>query len=515
MTTARLSDAPAGAAGARPFDLVIVGGGSGGYVAAIRATQLGLHTVLVEKERPGGVCLSWGCIPTKAMLRSAEVFESMQRSADYGVLADNVRLDYAAVLQRKDRIVRTLTDGVAALLRSNGVTVISGHARLVDATTVEVVAVGDSPLGPGGPLYNAPPAPGGKPLATVIGRDLIIATGSTPASLAIPGSGLAGVVSSDGGFRLENAPRRAVIIGGSAVGAEFASLFSAFGAEVTVVELLETLVPAEDTDIGAVLTRSFRQRGISVRTSSRVSRIESIDSTGSAPLRAHIAGGGGEQPTAADADVVMVAVGRRPNLAGLDLERVGVVTDQRGFISVDDQMRTSVAHVYAVGDVTGHALLAHVASHQGRVAAAVIAGDRTARMDYKAVPAATFTHPEIASVGLTERAARSAGHDVVVARFPFAALGRAQTFGATEGMVKIVADRRYGELLGVHIVGPDASDLIAEGVLALNLEATLTDLADSIHAHPTLAEGTMEASMVALGLPVHTARPAAAAVAPA
>ena len=499
----------------RSFDLVIVGGGSGGYVAAIRAAQLGLRTVLVEKERPGGVCLNWGCIPTKAMLRSAEVFDTTQHSAEYGVLADNVRLDYAAVLQRKDAIVRGLTDGVAALLERNGVTVISGHARFVDSTTVEVVPVGEPPLGSGGPLYNAPPAPGGQPLMVLTGRDLIIATGSTPAGLPIPGSELPGVVSSDGAFRLDGVPQRAVIIGGSAVGAEWASLFSAFGAQVTVVELLETLVPAEDSDIGTVLARSFERRGITVRTSCTVSQIEAVNGTQTAPLRAVISDRTGEPTEAVEADVVLIAVGRGPNLAGLNLERLGVATDQRGFISVDEQMRTSVTHVYAVGDVTGHALLAHVASHQGLVAAAVIAGDESARMDYKAVPAATFTHPEIASVGLTECAARAAGHDVIAARFPFAALGRAQTFGATEGMVKIVADRRYGELLGVHIIGPNASDLIPEGVLALNLEATLSDIADSIHAHPTLAEGTMEASMVALGLPVHTTRPAAALAVPA
>jgi dihydrolipoamide dehydrogenase len=489
------------------FDVVIVGGGPGGYPAAIRAAQLGLRTALVDKERPGGVCLNWGCIPTKAMLRSAEVLETMQHSADYGVLADNVRLDYSAVVKRKDRVVKTLTDGVAALLKANGVTVVNGHARFTGPTAVEVVAVGDPPLGAGGPLYNAPAA-GGPPVAQLEGRNLIVATGSTPVLLPIPGIDLRGVVTSDGAFLLPEVPRRIVIIGASAVGAEWATMFHAFGAEVTLVELLPTLLPAEDADMGKTLARSFAKRGIKVQTGRTVSQIAEAGGgrRRAAALQVTIADPDGQHPEQVDADVVLVGVGRRPNTEGLDLERTGVATDERGWIQVDEQLRTSVPGVYAIGDVTGRVLLAHVAHHQGLVAAGVIAG-HAERMDYKAVPAATFTHPEVASVGLTEAEAEQAGYDVVVGRFPFAALGRAQSFGATEGLVKVVAERRYGEVLGVHIIGPSASDLIPEGVLAMQLEATLTDIADTIHAHPTLGEGTMEAAMVALGLPVHVAPP--------
>jgi dihydrolipoamide dehydrogenase len=483
------------------FDVVVVGGGPGGYPAAIRAAQLGLRTALVEKERPGGVCLNWGCIPTKAMLRSAEVLETMQHSAEYGVLADNVRLDYSAVLKRKDRVTKGLTDGVASLLEANGVTVVNGHARLTGPTTLEVVGVGEAPLGAGGPLYNAPPGPDGRPLARLEGRNLIVATGSTPVLLPIPGIDLPGVVTSDGAFLLAEVPRRIVIIGASAVGAEWATMFRAFGAEVTMVELLPTLVPAEDEDMGKTLARSFTRRGIKVQTGRTVTEIAQVPKQPSA-LQVTIADPDGQRPEQVETDVVLVGVGRRPNTGALDLERAGVATDERGWIQVDDQLRTNVAGVYAVGDVTGQVLLAHVASHQGVVAAGVIAGHGE-RMDYKAVPAATFTHPEVASVGLTEAKARAAGHDVVVGRFPFSALGRAQTFGSTEGLVKVVAERRYGEVLGVHIIGPSASDLIPEGVLAMRLEATLADIADTIHAHPTLGEGSMEATMVALGLPVH------------
>jgi dihydrolipoamide dehydrogenase len=490
------------------FDLVVVGGGPGGYPAAIRAAQLGLKTALVDKERLGGVCLNWGCIPTKAMLRSAEVLETMQHSADYGVLADNVRLDYSAVLKRKDRVVKTLTDGVAGLLKTNGVTVVNGHARLAGPTAVEVVGVGDAPLGPGGPLYNAAPAPDGRPQARLEGRNLIVATGSTPVLLPIPGIDLPGVITSDGAFLLAEVPKRIVIIGASAVGAEWATMFHAFGSDVTMVELMPTLIPAEDEDMGKALARSFAKRGIKVQTGRTVSEIHE---TGKgkrqpAPLRVTVTDPDGQHPEQVETDVVLVGVGRRPNTEGLGLEGTGVTTDQRGWVQVDEKLRTSVPGVYAIGDVTGKVLLAHVASHQGLVTAGVIAG-HAERMDYKAVPAATFTHPEVASVGLTEAKAREAGHDVVVGRFPFSALGRAQTYGSTEGLVKVVADQEYGEVLGVHIIGPSASDLIPEAVLAMHLEATLADIADTIHAHPTLGEGTLEAAMVALGLPVHIPPP--------
>jgi dihydrolipoamide dehydrogenase len=496
---------------AQEFDLVVVGGGPGGYPAAIRAAQLGLKTALVEKERLGGVCLNWGCIPTKAMLRSAEVLETMRHGAEYGVLADNVRLDWPAVLERKERVTRTLTDGVARLLSANGVTVVNGHARFVGPRTVEVVAVGEAPLGAGGPLYNAPPAPDGRPQARLEGRSLILATGSTPVLLPIPGIDLPGVVTSDGAFLLGEVPRRIVIIGASAVGAEWATMFSAFGADVTMVELLPTLIPAEDEDMGKALARSFTRRGIKVQTGRTVSEIAPAGEARGhpAPLRVTVADPDGRHPTQVETDVVLVGVGRRPNTAGLELEQAGLATDRRGWVRVDERLRTSVPGVHAVGDVTGTVLLAHVASHQGLIAAGVIAGHDD-RIDYKAVPAATFTHPEVASVGLTEARAREAGHDVVVSRFPFTALGRAQTYGSTDGLVKVVAERRYREVLGVHIIGPGASDLIPEGVLAMHLEATLDDIAATIHAHPTLGESTMEAAMVALGLPVHTA-PARAA----
>jgi dihydrolipoamide dehydrogenase len=485
------------------FDLAIIGGGPGGYVAAIRAGQLGLRTALVEKERAGGVCLNWGCIPTKAMLRSADVLETVQHAADYGVRVDNIGLDYPVVLKRKDKIVKGLTDGVAGLLKAAKVTVFDGHARFTGPNTVEVVPTGEAPLGAGGPLYNADPAPDGSPTATVSAREMIIATGSTPAMLPIPGIDLPGVITSDGAFMLPEVPRRILIVGGSAVGAEWASMFHAFGSEVTIVELLPSLVPLEDADIGKALGQSFSKRGMNVQTARTVGAIAQGDD-GALRVTTTKADGGDEQT--AEADVVLIGVGRRPNTAGLDLEKTGVALDRRGFVEVDDQMKTNVEGVRAIGDVVGKVLLAHVASHQGLVAVGNIAGHHE-RMDYKAVPAATFTHPEVASVGLSEKAAKEAGHEVVTGRFPYSALGRAQTFGAAEGFFKIVAEAKYREVLGVHIIGAAASDLIPEGTLAMALEGTLDDIANTIHAHPTLGEGTMETTMMALGLPIHMPPP--------
>ncbi|MHA6800634.1 dihydrolipoyl dehydrogenase [Bounagaea algeriensis] len=477
------------------FDLLVVGGGPGGYVAAIRAAQRGLSVGVVEKERPGGVCLNWGCIPTKAMLRSAEVYETVLHAAEFGVQVDGVSLDYGTVTKRKDSVVKGLTDGVAGLLKANGVTVIDGHARFTGATTVDVHEIGEPELGPDGPRYATEPT--GSAKERVSATDVIIATGSVPVHLPLPGADLPGVITSDGAFGLDEVPRRIAVIGGSAVGAEWASLFSSLGSEVSLIEMQSTLVPAEDVEVGKALGRSFSKRGIKVLTDATVSRIDE----GEDGLRVSV---DGKKSQTVDADVVLVGVGRKPNTAQLDLAAAGVATDERGFVPVDGALRTNVEHVHAIGDVTGKALLAHVASHQGVVAAETIAGNHAA-IDYGVIPAATFTHPEIATVGLTEAQATEAGHEVVTARFPFAALGRSQTYGDTEGFMKIVAGKQYGEVLGVHIIGPQASDLITEGALALTLEATLDELADTVHAHPTLGEVGMEASMAALGLPVHTA----------
>ncbi|MHB1710374.1 MAG: dihydrolipoyl dehydrogenase [Acidimicrobiales bacterium] len=486
-------------------DLIVVGGGPGGYVAALRAAALGMRTVLVEKERPGGVCLNWGCIPTKAMLRSAEVLELVRHAEEYGVVASTPALDYPSVLTRKDRIVRGLTDGVAQLLGAAGVEVVTGHARMNGPGSLDVLGVGGSPLGPRGPLYFAPPSSDsasskGGVIAVLHAPNIIFATGSLPTVLPVDGADDPRVVTSDGAFLLEAVPDRVVVIGGSAVGVEWATMLAAFGSEVTIVELTDRLVPAEDDEVARVLERSLTRRGIVVATSTTVAGFASGRGK---DLEVRLASAEGEPAGSFHADVAIVGVGRRPNTAALGLDRLEMELDPRGFVVVDEQLATTLPGHFAIGDLTGKAMLAHVASHQGLVAVAAIAGDRSASMSYDAVPAVTFCEPEIASVGRTEARARADGYDVVVGRFPYAASGRAQSYGATEGLVKVVADRRCGEVLGFHVIGSHASELISEGVLAIEMEATLESLAGMIHAHPTFAEATMEATMAALGLPIH------------
>ncbi|MFN8636649.1 MAG: dihydrolipoyl dehydrogenase [Chloroflexota bacterium] len=462
-------------------DVCIIGTGPGGYIAAVRAAQLGLKTAVVEREELGGICLNRGCIPTKAMLRSAEVLHTLQHSADYGISADNVSVDFGKVVDRRERVVKQLTTGVGGLLRSYGVEVVRGSGQLVERGKVQVTGQTD---------------------ATINAKNVILATGSVPAKLPIPGGDGPGVIDSDGALALREIPKSMLIIGGGAVGSEWACVFSAFGTKVTLVEMLPTLLPLEDEDMGRTLQRSLERQGVKVRTEAKLEEIGVQDdglSVGVLTLK------DGTQERVA-AEKVLVGVGRRPNTSGLGLDTVGVTTDRRGFVEVDDYLRTNVGNVFAIGDVTGKILLAHLASHQGVAAVEIIAGNNHA-MDYKAVPACTYTHPEVASVGLSEKKAREAGYDVRIGRFPFQANGRALTYGEAEGMVKVVADAKYGELLGMHIIGPTASELIPEATLGIRLEATLEDITGTIHAHPTLAEAIGEAAWAASGGALNLPKP--------
>ena len=464
----------------REAQVCVIGAGPGGYVAAIKAAQLGLKTVVVERWALGGVCLNTGCIPTKAMLRSANLFDSFKHAEEFGIQADNVRVDFGQVLKFRDKVVKQLTGGVGALLQSQGVEVVRGQAEVLGAGRVRV---------------------GGDDGGEIRAENIIIATGSAPVKLPIPGADGPGVIDSDGALRLTEVPGRMLVIGGGAVGCEWANVFHAFGSKVTLVELLPTLLPVEDEEMGRTLGRIFQKRGIDVRTSAKVAQIGEGQG-GARVCTVEAEDGKREEITV---DCVLIGVGRRPVTDGLGLEQAGVKTE-RGFVVVDDHLRTNVPGIYAIGDITGKKLLAHLASHQGIVAVENIAG-HDQPMDYKVVPGCTYTHPEVASVGLTEKQAQEAGHDVLVGRFPFQASGRAQTAGDTDGMVKVVADRKYGELLGVHIIGPEASEMIPEGALALKLEATLEDITTTIHAHPTLAEATMEAALAATGQAIHLPKP--------
>ena len=457
-------------------DIAILGGGPGGYVAALRAAQLGAQVALIEENTVGGVCLNVGCIPTKALLRSAEVYRAFLRAEAFGLrLEGSVTPDWPAIQTRKEDIVRQLVHGVEVLLRKAGMQVIQGRGRFVDPRTLEVTTADG--------------------MQRVDAKHVVIATGSQPIQLPLPGMdpstgsgrGLPGVIDSTGALALEALPRRLLVIGGGVVGLEFADLFNAFGAEVAVVEMLDRLLPQMDADLGKALAWTMVQRGVKLHLNSQVTRVDAVEGV----LQATVVTPGGEVEI--EADRVLVAVGRRPNVEDLGLEAADVRFDKAG-IPVNARMQTNVPGVYAVGDATGGALLAHVAMRGGEVAAENALG-HAAAFDPKTVPWCVYTDPEVASVGLTEAQAHEEGYDVRLGRFPLTASGRALTYGETDGFVKVVSEARYGEVLGLHIVAPHASDLIHEGGLALTLEATLDELVTTIHGHPTLSETVREAAL--------------------
>lgn len=464
-------------AGGYDYDVAIIGAGPGGYVAALRAAQLGARVALVEKDAVGGVCLNRGCIPTKVLLATCGVLAAVRGAAAYGITTAPPQVDFAAVQRRKDQVVAQLVGGVKGLLQASRVDTVIGTARLTDPHTVTVVD-----------------AKGGR--REIRAAHSVIATGSAPARPPIPGVDLPGVITSDDALAFTTPPRSICIIGGGAIGAEFATIFATLGSQVTLVETLPQLVPTEDAAVAAQLAKSLTQQGVAVHVNTKVANITRQGDG----LTVNITTPVGPQQVAAQ--YVLLAVGRVPVTAGLGLEQLGVKMNRR-FIAVDRHLRTSVPGVYAIGDVVGAPLLAHVASAEGVVAVEHALGQDSA-IDYRVVPGCIFTQPEIASVGLTEKAAREKVGGVKVGRFPFAASGKALAAGYTDGFVKIVADDKYGEIMGVHIIGQGASDLIGEAVVAMKLEATLDELAHAIHPHPTLTEATMEAALAGLDRALHT-----------
>jgi dihydrolipoamide dehydrogenase len=468
---------------AHAYDLVVVGAGTGGYVAAIRAAQLGLKTAVVERQKAlGGTCLIWGCIPTKALLEHAHAYKIVQQSKEWGiVLGGAPTLDVAQVHARKDKIVNGLTRGIEYLFKKNGITWIKGTARLLGGGRITVS--GDAP----------------QELET---KEVIVATGSQARS--VPGIEIdrRRIITSDEAIHLKEVPASMVILGSGAVGVEFASIFNRFGTKVTIVELLPRLVPLEDEAISAELQKAFRKQGITAHT-------------GTAVTSARVAGEGvdieaqdpGGKAQSFKADYLLVATGRGPVIEGLGAEDVGLAID-RGYLVVDDQYRTNVPGISAIGDVitvggAPHPQLAHVSSAEGVLVAERLAGEEVRPINYDHVPACTYCDPEIGSVGLTEANARERGFDVRVGTFPFSALGRARMANETEGFVKIVADRKYDEVLGVHVIGPRATELVAEAVLALRLECTVEELVRTIHAHPTMSEAVGEAAHATHGAAIH------------
>ncbi len=465
--------------GSTRFDMTIIGSGPGGYVAAVRAAQLGLKTAVVEMApQPGGTCLHWGCIPTKALLHSAELLDASREAAQFGVEIPEVTLNLDGVQKYKTKTVQSNAKGVEYLFKKNGVTLIPGRGRLQGAGKVEVTAEDGS-------------------TQVVESTSTILATGSVVRGL--PGVEFDGqkIISSDHALSLAKVPRSMIVLGSGAVGVEFASIYRSFGSEVTIVELLPGLIPIEDEALGKELAKAFRKRKIDVHVDTKVTAVATTDA--GVKVTAEKKG----KAVELEAEVLLVAIGRRPLTEDLGLEGTGVVRSDRGFIAVDEMMRTGEPGVYAIGDILETQALAHVASHEGIVAAEHAAGGTPHAIDYGKVPSCTYCSPEVASIGMSEAAAREAGHEVVVGSFPFSAIGKAKIIGDSRGFVKIVADKKYDEVLGIHIVGPHATELISEATAALSLEATVESLIQAIHAHPTLAEAMGEAALAVHGRAIH------------
>jgi len=456
------------------YDAVVIGAGPGGYVAAIRAAQLGLRTAVVEREDLGGVCLNWGCIPSKALLKNAEVLSLLHQAEEFGFYFDNLRVDYAKAIDRSRRVVDRNTRGVAYLLRKNKVEHIKGEAALRDSHTIEV-------------------APESRIIKT---KNVVLATGARPRSIpALPVDGKL-VMTSRHALELRQLPSSVVIVGAGATGVEFAYLYNAYGVKVTVVELLPRVVPNEDEEISRELERALSKEGIKFMTGSRVTQMTPVQ--GGSRLKIESSNGMQE----IDCEKVLVAVGVQANTENLGLDRVGVATD-KGFVQIDANMSTNVPGVYAIGDVTGKLLLAHVASAQGVMAAETIAGVEPQPLDYVTMPRATYCHPQVASFGLTEQQAREQGYSVKIGKFPFQASGKAAAIADTTGMAKLVVDEKYGELLGAHLIGPEVTEMLAELSMARLLEGTTLELGWMVHSHPTLSEVIKEAALAADGRAIH------------
>jgi dihydrolipoamide dehydrogenase len=468
---------------ANEFDVVVIGAGTGGYVAAIRAAQLGLKTAVVEKQKTlGGTCLNWGCIPTKALLEHAHAFKVIKGAKDWGVVGvSSPSIDIAQVHARKDRIVSGLTKGVEFLFKKHKIDWIKGTARLTTRNEIDVFE--------------------GEKQTLRARKDVIVATGSSPRS--VPGIAIdhARIITSDEAIHLKDIPKTLVIMGSGAVGVEFASIFNRFGSDVTIVELLPRLVPVEDEAVSVELEKCFRKQGITSHTGAKVTAAHA--DAGGVDVVVQLSDG---QSKTLRADYLLVATGRGPVTTGLNAEGVGLAME-KGYIRVDAQYRTNVPGISAIGDVITlggpHPQLAHVSSAEGIITAERIAGLDVRPLNYDHVPGCTYCDPEIGSVGLTEAEAKARGYDVRIGAFPFGVLGRAKMSGETDGFVKIVAEKKYDEVLGVHMIGPRSTELVAEATVALGLECTVEELIRTLHAHPTMAEAIGEAAHAAHGAAIH------------
>jgi dihydrolipoamide dehydrogenase len=470
------------------YDVIVIGSGTGGYVAAIRAAQLGLKTAVVERQPAlGGTCLNWGCIPTKALLEHAHALKIAQDWKDWGLTIGQaaVQIDMTQVQARKDRIVKGLTGGIELLFKKNKIEWVRGSGRLTGKGGVDVSQAGGKPDAAGG----------------LVAKEIIVATGSAPRS--VPGVEIdrKRIITSDEAISLKEIPKSIVVLGSGAVGVEFASIFRRFGSDVTIVELLPRLVPLEDESISAELEKSFRKQGIKVLTGTKVTKAQASGDGVQIDVTL------GDKTETIKTNYLLVATGRGPVTDGLGAEEIKLPLE-KGYVRVDEQFRTSLPGISAIGDVItlgrpGHPQLAHVSSAEGIVTAERLAGRETRPINYDQVPSCTYCDPEIGSVGLTEAEAKERGYDVQVGTFPFGVLARARIANEREGFVKIVADKKYDEILGVHMIGPRATELVAEATLMLRLECTVEELVRTIHAHPTMSEAIGEAAHATHGAPIH------------
>lgn len=463
----------------RKYEALVIGAGPGGYVAALRLAQLGKKTALVEKQYIGGVCLNVGCIPSKALITASKTYERMRHAESMGIVAKSISVDMEKLQAWKNGVVEKLTRGIRQLCKSAGVEILIGEASFVSERKIRVLSQNQE--------------------ETIEAENIVIATGSVPAE--IPGFKFDGkyILSSTEAQELKSVPSKMIVIGGGYIGMELGMMYAKLGTKVTVVEMLDQLLPGFEEDIVRVITRQVKKQGIDYYLRAKAKSWKQKEGAVEVTIETQ------EGARTLDADFILLTVGRKPYIAGLQLEKAGIQTDARGFIPVNDKLQTHVPGIYAIGDVIGNPMLAHKASKEGEIAAEVIAGLPSAA-DYVAMPAVVFTDPEIATVGLSEKEAREKGYDLIVGKFPFAASGRAMTTLETEGFIKVVVDKESKRLLGFHIVGPEASDMISEGALALEMASQAEDVARTIHPHPTLSEALMEAVKDSLGEAVHIAR---------
>ncbi|MGD8320364.1 MAG: dihydrolipoyl dehydrogenase [Gemmatimonadota bacterium] len=458
---------------------MVIGSGPGGYVAAIRAAQLGMNVACVEADKLGGVCLNIGCIPTKALLTSALLVNEMKEGEKHGIMAKDVAFDLGPAQERSRAVAAQMNKGVGFLFKKNKVTHLEGYGRLTGKGKVEVEDKDGKKT-----VYEA--------------TNVIVATGSRPRDLPMLKIDEEHVWSSTGALMQKKAPETLLVVGAGAIGMEFADVYASYGTQVTIVEALERILPLEDAEISKFMERAYKKRGMDIYTSARFEKAEPQDNGIKATFKD--AKGEAHEITV---DNILSAVGRVPNSEDVGLDAAGVKTDERGFIPVDAHMRTNVEGIYAIGDVAGRQLLAHKASHEGIVCVEHMAGQGHGTVDYGNVPNCTYCHPEVASVGLTEEQAKEQGYDIEVGKLPWVAIGRAVAMGHADGFVKIIRDKKYSEILGAHIVGPHATELIAEFVLGRHLESTVEEMEKAIHPHPTLSEGVSEGALAALGRPIH------------